>query len=90
MICTREMPNILTAKGFAKQGTYLALYDEIFLNISDDKAIKAFDRNRAYAGIGYKFADQLGVQLGYMRQNVGHLTGTNHALLSFHHNLKIK
>lgn len=80
----------LTARGFAKRGTYLALYDEVFVNISDDPALKAFDRNRAYAGFGYKLVDQLGLQLGYMRQNVGSQNGTNHVLLSFHHNLKLK
>lgn len=80
----------LTDKGFAKHGAYIAVYDELFLNIADDANITVFDRNRAYAGIGYKFRDNLGVQLGYMFQNVGVQQGTNNVLLSFHHNLKIK
>lgn len=80
----------LTKNGFGKNGTYVALYDEVFLNLSDSDAIKAFDRNRAYAGFGYKMTDKTGIQLGYMRQNVGKNSGTNHALLSLHHNFRIK
>lgn len=78
----------LNAKQFDKGGVYAAVYDEVFLNISDSESIKTFDRNRAYLGIGYKLHKTLGVQLGYMRQNVGNNTGTNHALLSFHHKMK--
>lgn len=81
-----ELP--LTARGFARKGTYLALYDEVFLNIAKGGSVKVFDRNRAYAGLGYKFTDNTGSQLGYMRQNVGKMTGTNHVLLSLHHNFK--
>lgn len=79
----------LTKAGFDKKGTYVALYDEIFINLSDDDALKVFDRNRAYAGFGYKITGQTGLQLGYMRQNVGSQVGTNHALLSLHHNFKL-
>lgn len=78
----------LSARGFEKKGTYIALYDEVFLNISDSESIKVFDRNRAYAGFGYKLNNDLGIQLGYMRQHVGKQNGTNHLLLSFHHNIK--
>lgn len=80
----------LTNKDFSKGGVYVALYDELFLNISDDSSIKFYDRNRAYAGLGYKVSNNLGVQLGYMRQNVGSQVGTNHLLLSFHHNWRFK
>jgi len=80
----------LTAKGMIKQGWYLSLYDEVFINLSDDKQLKAFDRNRAYGGLGYKLNDHLGVQLGYMRQHVGTAEGTNHLLLSFHHKMTWK
>lgn len=77
----------LTTNKFDKNGIYLALYDEIFLNITDNDAFETFDRNRAYAGFGFKFQKNLGVQLGYMRQNVGSHAGTNHLLLSFHHKM---
>lgn len=77
----------LSAKQFDKNGVYFALYDEIFLNISDNKSIKAFDRNRAYAGLGYKLKQNLGLQLGYLRQHVGSNSGTNHLMLSMHHKM---
>lgn len=77
----------LSKKEFDKNGMYLSLYDEVFLNISDQKALKTFDRNRAYAGLGYKLQKNLGAQLGYMRQNVGSNKGTNHLLLSLHHKM---
>lgn len=77
----------LNSKMFDENGIYLSLYDEVFLNISNKEVIKTFDRNRAYAGFGYKVQKNLGLQLGYMRQNVGKNMGTNHALLSFHHKM---
>ena len=43
---------------------YLSIYDEIFLNTQDD----IFDRNRLYAGLGYKFSKISRIELGYMVQ----------------------
>ena len=43
---------------------YLSAYDEIFLNTEDN----AFDRNRLYGGLGYRFNDHLRFELGYMNQ----------------------
>ena len=80
----------LNAKQFDKNGVYLAVYDEVFLNISNNESIKAFDRNRAYAGLGYKLKHNLGLQLVYMRQHVGSNSGTNHLMLSLHHKMKWK
>lgn len=80
----------LNAHKFDKNGVYLALYDEIFLNIADNESIKTFDRNRAYAGLGYKLQKNMGVQLGYMRQHIGTSSGTNHLMLSFHHKVEWK
>lgn len=78
----------LSEKGMKKGGTYLALYDEVFLNVSNQNNIKFFDRNRLYAGLGWKVQDRLGLQLGYMRQHVGALAGRNHILASIHHSMK--
>jgi len=80
----------LTKYGFSAKGSYLAFYDEVFINLSDNSNIKAFDRNRAYAGLGYKVKNNLGIQLGYMRQHVGTAKGTNHILLSTHHQIHWK
>ena len=80
----------LNAKQFDKNGVYLAVYDEVFLNISNNESIKAFDRNRAYAGLGYKLKQNLGLQLGYMRQHVGSNSGSNHLMLSMHQKMNWK
>lgn len=76
-----------TSKGMGKDGWYASVYDELFVNLADNEVMKPFDRNRAYAGIGYKIKDYVGVQLGYMRQHVGRNAGTNHVLISVHHQI---
>ena len=43
---------------------YLSLYNEIFLNTES----AVFDRNRVYAGLGYRFSNNLRMELGYMNQ----------------------
>lgn len=43
---------------------FLSVYDELFLN----PAGPAFERNRAYAGVGYQFDKQWIVQLGWVNQ----------------------
>ena len=43
---------------------YLVVYDEIFVNTKGNK----FDRNRLYAGLGYKPTSALSIELGYMNQ----------------------
>lgn len=80
----------VSEKGFKKGGTYLAFYDEIFLNAIKKDEQSVFDRNRLYGGIGYKVSDNLGVQLGYMLQHIRSQKGGNHLLLSFHHQMKWK
>ncbi|KGE15166.1 hypothetical protein DI53_1084 [Sphingobacterium deserti] len=78
----------LTQSKMMKGGTYLALYNEVFVNVFAGGA-DAFDRNRLYGGLGYKLLDNLGIQLGYMRQHIGNNAGTNNLLLSLHHQLKL-
>jgi hypothetical protein len=43
---------------------YLSAYNEIFLNTESS----IFDRNRLYAGIGYKISNSVRMELGYMNQ----------------------
>ncbi|WP_437921133.1 DUF2490 domain-containing protein [Sphingobacterium sp. LRF_L2] len=71
-----------------KGSLYTAFYNEVFLNVFAENTT-TFDRNRLYGGFGYKLYDNLGLQLGYMRQHVGTTKGTNHALLSLHHQIKL-
>lgn len=54
----------LQYKEDGKNPLYLSVYNEIFLNTKSS----IFDRNRVYGGLGYKFSDQLKLELGYMNQ----------------------
>lgn len=78
-----------------KGAVYLAVYDEIFVNgqrdIGNGNSVQIFDRNRAYAGIGYKFLDNLAVQLGFMQQTTnswdkGQLQVSLHHTMTFGQN----
>ena len=48
---------------------FISLYDEIFLNISDNP----FDQNRLFAALGYQVNKQMNIQLGYLRHRSGSL-----------------
>lgn len=54
----------LQYKEDAKNPLYLSMYNEIFLNTK----ASVFDRNRVYGGLGYKFSNNLRLELGYMNQ----------------------
>tara|TARA_R110002049_G_scaffold20225_1_gene74645 strand:- start:58 stop:741 length:684 start_codon:yes stop_codon:yes gene_type:complete len=54
----------LQYKQDAKNPLYLSFYNEIFLNTKSS----VFDRNRVFGGLGYKFSDNLRMELGYMNQ----------------------
>lgn len=43
---------------------YLSLYNEIFIQTEDNP----FDRNRAYAGLGFRLNENFRLELGYMNQ----------------------
>lgn len=51
---------------------YLSLYNELFVNlerdIGDGRRVDYFDRNRAYAALGYSLDDNSRLQFGYMWQ----------------------
>lgn len=62
----------------ARGAWYLAFYNELFLNLEQDignnREVDYFDRNRAYAALGYSLSDRTRLQVGYMWQetdNVG-------------------
>jgi hypothetical protein len=48
---------------------YFVAYDELFINSTGNK----FDRNRLYAGLGYKLSGSFNFELGYLNQffNIG-------------------
>ena len=63
----------LNGEDLNKGAVYLALYNEIFINgdrdIGDGRRVNTFDRNRAYAALGYSLSDTLRLQGGYMYQD---------------------
>ena len=63
----------LNGEDLKKGAVYLALYNEIFINgdrdIGDGRRVNTFDRNRAYAALGYSLSDTLRLQGGYMYQD---------------------
>lgn len=74
---------------FSPKSTYLALYNEIFINGSKNAANNQndfFDRNRAYAALGYVISEKLKVQFGYMRQ-ISNSLNKGQLQISLHHNI---
>jgi Protein of unknown function (DUF2490) len=61
-------PLVATHQKKFKQGAFLSLQDEIFLNLSDNPPTngKLFDQNRAYASVGYRFSPKYDLEIGYM------------------------
>lgn len=60
----------LNSKELTDKGSiYLQIYDEIFINGErPTPSIQFFDRNRFYAGLGYRIQKGLALQLGFMEQ----------------------
>ncbi|PJJ83726.1 DUF2490 domain-containing protein [Mucilaginibacter auburnensis] len=54
------------------QGTYLALQNELFVNVQNkDKVNKHFlDQNRAFVGIGHRFSKMVDLEAGYLNQYI--------------------
>ncbi len=55
----------ITKKELNDQTLYISAYNEVFLNT----AANLFDRNRIYAGIGYKFTKHMRSEIGLMNQS---------------------
>ena len=80
----------LNKKTLEKKAIYIALYNEIFINgqreIGENNSVEIFDRNRAYAAIGYVIKNGLSVQLGIMNQTTDNQS-KNQFQVSLHHRL---
>ena len=63
-----QMP-LLPTNNFTR-GPYIAVHDEVYLNISGraKRNVKWLDQNRSYIGTGYRFHKKLDVELGYLLQ----------------------
>jgi len=57
-----------------KGAVYLAFTNELFVNgergIGRGRRVDWFDRNRAYAGMGYAVSNTLRLQFGYLEQTL--------------------
>jgi hypothetical protein len=62
----------LLKKSLDEKGLYLSIYDEPFIGFGGSVGSNIFDQNRVGAAIGYAFAKQFKVELGYMNQLVAH------------------
>ena len=79
----------LNKKTLEKKAMYIALYNEIFINGQRNisyNSVEIFDRNRAYAAIGYVIKNGLSVQLGIMNQTTDNQS-KNQFQVSLHHRL---
>jgi hypothetical protein len=63
---------------------YASLYNEVFLQTK----ARFFDRNRAYAALGYVINPSLKIELGYMAQNL-EKTSRNQFQIVFFNNLPL-
>jgi hypothetical protein len=52
------------------RGTYLALQNEVFVNVQNKEKLNNhfFDQNRAYIGIGYRFSKKIDLEIAYLNQ----------------------
>ncbi len=60
----------LSKKEMTKNTLFLALYDEVFLGFGDGIGLNILDQNRLCAALGWKFSNNLNVQLGYLNHFV--------------------
>ncbi len=66
--------NITPLKAWSAAGKapFLALQNEVFVNVGDKAGVNGefFDQNRAYIALGYRFHKKFDAELGYMNQYV--------------------
>lgn len=63
----------LNSKGLVEDSFYLSGYNEVFLNTTSEIN---FDRNRIFAGLGYRFSKYIRSEIGVMNQSTS-TTGRN-------------
>ncbi len=64
--------------------TYMALWNEVFINFGSNVQGNVFDQNRAFIGIGQKLSDSTRIEFGFMEQTIqrrgGHIWENNHTI----------
>jgi hypothetical protein len=77
----------LKGKVIEPKTPFLALNDELHINMGREIIYNYFDQNRAFIGLGYQFTRHLNAQLGYMnvfqQQAVGNRFNNTHAIRFF-------
>lgn len=73
----------LTKGDQGSKWVFLALQNEVFLNLGDNSVVndRVFDQNRAYIAVGYRFSGSFDAEMGYMNQYIqgrGHGFTNNH------------
>lgn len=56
----------LKGKELAPKTPFVALMNEVFVNLGKNVVYNTFDQNRLFVGFGYQFNKHLNAQLGYM------------------------
>ena len=78
----------INKKNIEKGTVYTVLYEDIFINgqkdIGNNREVTAFDHNRAYLGLGYKFLPKLGGQVGYVLITTGNKRNKGYLQVSLH------
>ncbi|WP_026950246.1 DUF2490 domain-containing protein [Algoriphagus mannitolivorans] len=76
----------LNSKDLAEKGSlYFQVYDELFINGQRTARVtQIFDRNRLYAGLGYRVAKGLAFQLGFMEQTTANFSNSQLQFSCFH------
>jgi hypothetical protein len=57
---------VLTKNGFKQGAVGLVLNDEVMVNAYSTDKVKAYDQNRAFAGLSFNITDALQLHAGYM------------------------
>ena len=68
-----------------KGSVYLQIYDEIFINGQrTENVTQLYDRNRIYAGLGYRVAKGIAFQIGFMEQTTANFSNSQLQFSMFH------
>jgi len=65
---------------------YIAVSNEIFLNLPPRHSAATFDQNRAFAGLGYKLGKDTRLEAGYLQQSLLQRSGR---VLELNHTIQI-
>jgi hypothetical protein len=68
----------LKGKELKAKTPFLAVIDEVFLNLGNSIVYNTFDQNRFFIGLGYQITPHINAQLGYMNIYQQEVSGNNY------------